>query len=179
MQNIPVRPYIITAYHDKLGMSIKQYAIIKPGRILSKPFKFDTIFPGYHPPSDEEGDEEEGESSPAMNLSLEVEGDFEVDGMSANDLKLKNDSDFPVTIDKIKVVWSGSTNSQKVKKIYIDGVEIWSGSKRSNQTIDISDYTVSADSEDIPIRFDFSTDLDGKVLELTFTMSDGTEPKVQ
>ncbi|MCH7782357.1 hypothetical protein IID62_04760, partial [candidate division KSB1 bacterium] len=114
-------------------------------------------------------------SSLEFDLSLEVESDFVIDSTTEDDITLSNESDSAITIDEMKVKWSDSSNSQKVKSISINGVEVWSGSKRSNQTINIDDTVISSGAENIPVILEFSTNLGDRSFELTFVMSDGTE----
>ena len=173
LEKIPIRPYIITAYHDKLEMSVKQYVIIRPNRTAGVSFKFNDIFPGYHVVEDEE--ENGSEDISPMADRLEVESDFIIDSTTEDDITLSNESDSAITINEMKVKWSDSSNSQKVKSISINGVEVWSGSKRSNQTINIDDTVISSGAENIPVTLEFSTNLGDRTFELTFVMSDGTE----
>ncbi len=52
-EDIPVRPYIITAYHDKLELALKQYVVIKPDEKVTLNFRFDALFPGYKAPKED------------------------------------------------------------------------------------------------------------------------------
>lgn len=174
--NVPIRSYVITAYHDKLEMSVKQYITIRPNQTAGASFRFNDIFPGYKVVENEE-ENGSGDTSP-MADRLEVDGDFLIDSTIEDDFSLSNSSDSDIIIDEMKIQWSNSSNSQKVKSISINGVEVWSGSKRSDQTIDIDDTVIASGSVNIPVSIVFSTNLGSRTLDLTFKMSDGTEVNV-
>ena len=62
LENIPVRPYIITAYHDKLELALKQYVVITPDESVHLNFRFDALFPGYKEPKDDKEKKDDDKS---------------------------------------------------------------------------------------------------------------------
>jgi hypothetical protein len=169
MDNIPVKPYIITCYNDLLEMSIKDYVVIPSSKVVKKNFRFDTLFPGYQAPPDTSSQQP---PSRDMAYYLTVNGNLDIDGFSDDDIVLTNSGQSPIFIDKMKVDWSDSRGYQRLRKIYINNVKVFEGWANANSTLDITDTVINPQASNIPVRFEFGWFLSGKRLNLEFTMTD-------
>ncbi|MBD3330436.1 hypothetical protein GF354_02795 [Candidatus Peregrinibacteria bacterium] len=84
-----------------------------------------------------------------------------------------------LTIDLITVSWTGGTNGSKIEEIVIDTQTVWSGTKSSGTTLDISDITLTSGSGAHQInQLIFKKDMSGANLSLTFTLSTGESKTV-
>jgi len=98
-----------------------------------------------------------------------------VDNTKVIGITIQNIGDIPIVVDSITTEWSGAPGGTKLVAISIGGVIVWSGSDVSNKTQDITDITLSVGASPTTIDFfDFSNNMTGTTLTLTFTMSDGT-----
>jgi prepilin-type N-terminal cleavage/methylation domain-containing protein len=75
-----------------------------------------------------------------------------------------------IEVDEMKIIWSDSSASQKLFKIAIGVVEVWSGNKKSGDIIDIFNATLLAGESNISnIKLTFGQDMTGKFpIEVTF-----------
>lgn len=90
-------------------------------------------------------------------------------------ITIQNIGDIPIVVNSIKTEWSGAPGGTKINAIRIGGITVWSGSDVSGKTQDITDVTLSVGASPTAINFfDFSKNMTGATLTLTFTMSDGT-----
>lgn len=90
-------------------------------------------------------------------------------------ITMQNVGSIPIVVDKITTVWSGAPPGTKLETIRIGGITVWSGSDGSGKTQDITDVTLAVGASPTAINFfDFSNNMTGATLTLTFTMSDGT-----
>ena len=88
---------------------------------------------------------------------------------------IQNIGDISITVDAMTTVWSGAPGKTKIEAIRIGGITVWSGSDVSNKTQDITNVVLAPGSGPVAINFlDFSKNMTGTTLTLTFTMSDGT-----
>jgi len=172
MDNIPVKPYIITCYNDLLEMSVKDYVVIPSNKVVKKNFRFDTLFPGYQAPPDTSS-----QPAPSRDMAyyLTFNGNLIIDGFSDDDIKLGNSGQSPISINKMKVDWSDSRGYQRLRKIYINNVKVFEGWANANSTIDITNTVINPQSSNIPVRFEFGLSLSGKRLDLEFTMTDNSK----
>ncbi len=187
IDDIPVGTYIITAFHDRLEESQKSFVIIRPDRTTKKDFVFSKILPGYRPPDVDDpddggndgggGDDGGGDDPPDsgdMSGSLSVVGNLKINGRTDGDLRLSNQGTGIVTIDKIKLSWSGSKSYQRVKKIKVGNSTKWSGWEKSGRTLDLTNVDIAAGATDIALYFEFSTDLKNKNMNIEIFLSDGS-----
>ena len=172
MDNIPVKPYIITCYYDLLEMSIKEYVIIPSNKTVRKDFRFDALFPGYQAPPDTTGQQPPSQD---MAYYLTINGNLNIDGFSDDDVTLGNTGQSPIVINKMKVDWTNSRGYERLRKIYINNVKVYEGWANGGSTIDITNTTIPAQASGIPVRFEFGFYLGGKRLELEFTMTDNSK----
>lgn len=90
-------------------------------------------------------------------------------------ITIQNIGAIPIVVDTIKTEWSGAPGGTKIEAIRIGGADVWSGSDVSNKTQDITNVTLAVGASPTAINFfDFSNNMTGTTLTLTFTMSDGT-----
>jgi type II secretory pathway pseudopilin PulG len=90
-------------------------------------------------------------------------------------ITLENTGVSSIIIDTIIATWTGGTSGSKIKEMTIDGASVWTGTGNSGQEQDISDVTLTAGTGSIPFdSLDFSKDMTGVTLDLTFTMGDGS-----
>ena len=131
------------------------------------------------PPPADEGDgggDGDGESNPENdNLLVNVQN-LRVDWKDYNDLTLGNSSSNALTIDKIKVSWDRDWVSTKLKKCKIGGTSYWpGGNAESDETVDIQDATIPANSDDISFALEFTNAwLNWEDIRISFIMADGS-----
>ncbi len=90
-------------------------------------------------------------------------------------ITIENIGNIPITLDSITTVWSGAPGGTKLEQISIGGSGVWTGSDVSNKVQDITNVTLAVGSGPVAIDFfDFSNNMTGTTLTLTFTMSDGS-----
>lgn len=90
-------------------------------------------------------------------------------------ITIQNIGDIPIIVDTITTEWSGAPGGTKIEAIRIGGITVWSGSDVSGKTQDITDVTLAVGVSPTTIDFlDFSKNMTGTTLTITFTMSDGT-----
>jgi hypothetical protein len=74
-----------------------------------------------------------------------------------------------IEVDEMKIIWSDSSASQKLFKIAIGVVEVWSGNKKSGDIIDIFNTTLLAGESNISnIKITFGQDMAGRHIVVTF-----------
>jgi len=80
-----------------------------------------------------------------------------------------------ITIDKIRLTWTGVNADRRIKEIRIDGVTLWNGNQASGVLIDITDFilTTSGGPYDIDF-FKFNKSMSGGSIDIEFHMSDGS-----
>ncbi|MFC1556190.1 hypothetical protein ACFL67_03820 [candidate division KSB1 bacterium] len=169
-EEIPVRPYILTCYHDLYEISLKQYVMIQPNVNKLVSFRFpvtfaqpDTSGGGTPPPG---GDE---------SSYLSMTGDYYIDGTEDYGLFLSNSSVAGITIINMKVVYTKSGGNPKLNEIGIDSVIRWTGSVASNKDAYITNTTITAGATNVPLYFKFSANLSGEsITSITFDMSDAS-----
>ncbi|MFC1554495.1 hypothetical protein ACFL7D_07670 [candidate division KSB1 bacterium] len=175
---VPVKPYIITCYHDLLEMSVKRYAIIEPGKTKKETFKFDTLFPGYPDPEAGGGDPGEdpggGGETDDMGESLTVSGSMTLSGSNHNSIKLGNDDSQVIVIDKVKVSWSNSRMYERLERIKFGNTTLWQGNERSGATIDFQNFSIVGDASNIATLLSFNRNINNKNLQIQFIMSDNS-----
>lgn len=95
-------------------------------------------------------------------------------------LTLQNTGATTITIDKMKVSWSGTTGGENITSIQIGGGTVeWTGSAASGTEINITDYALSTGSGVIAIdSLDFSQSMQNAAVEIVFTLSDGSLARV-
>lgn len=99
----------------------------------------------------------------------------EADNTKIIGITIQNIGEIPIVVDSIKTEWSGAPGGTKIEAIRIRGVTVWSGSNVSGKTQDITDVALAVGASPTAIDFfDFSKNMTGTTLTLTFTMSDGT-----
>ncbi len=183
IDEIPVGTYIITCYHDLLHKSIKSYVVIRPNKKTTKNFKFDELFPGYNsddgddddPGGGDDDDDDPPDDPDDMSDGLMVTGNLVIDGNTDNDVSISNSSQNTITVTKMKLRWSNSRNYERFIQLKANGSTIWSGYKKSNQQINISNGTINPGGGQINLRFKWNRNLSGKNFEIVFTFSDGSE----
>ncbi len=170
-ENIPVKAYVITCYHDLFEYSLKQYVVIQPDKKVKKNFRFpftwdvpDTVI--TDPPTGDMADD------------LLVTGDLNINGFFDTGVAVSNTGTSPITIDKMIVEWTNSRNYHKITSITIDSQNRWVGWKKAGNTLDINNVIMAAGASDLPVVFSFNRNLHGKQLTLTFIMADGTQLEV-
>ncbi|OGD62600.1 hypothetical protein A2160_06245 [Candidatus Beckwithbacteria bacterium RBG_13_42_9] len=90
-------------------------------------------------------------------------------------ITMQNIGETPIVVDSIETEWSDAPGGTKIEAIQIGGITVWTGSDPSKKTQDITDVTLAVDADPTAINyFDFSDDMTGTTVTLTFTMSDGT-----
>lgn len=114
----------------------------------------------------------------ASILSVNTSGAALAPGNNTNviGVTIENIGDIPITLDTMTTVWSGAPGGTKLDQISIGGSVVWTGSDVSNKTQDITDVVLAPGGGPVTIDFfDFSKNMTGTSLTLTFTMIDGTE----
>ena len=97
------------------------------------------------------------------------------DNTRVTGITLENDGASAITLDQMTVSWTGGANGNKLKEIQINAVSVWSGNANSGATVDITDVTLNSGSGTHPITFiDFSKNMTGATLSITFIMSDAS-----
>ncbi|MFC1730224.1 hypothetical protein ACFL6I_07785 [candidate division KSB1 bacterium] len=172
-EEIPVKPYIITAYHDVLEMSLKRYVVIEPDEKATVNFRFPSIFPGYDIPVEDPPPPGGGDPPEDMAAALSVTGDLAINGFIDNGVMLGNSGTQPIEIDEIRVSWSNSSAFQRVLSIRINNNQKWTGREKSGNLLNISDTTIMP-GDNVPLNFIFNRNLSGRLLELEFHMKDGS-----
>lgn len=90
-------------------------------------------------------------------------------------ITIQNIGDVPIVVDSITTDWSGAPGGTKIEAIGIGGTTVWTGSDGPKKTQDITNVTLAVGASPTAIDFlDFSKNMTGATLTLTFTMSDGT-----
>lgn len=90
-------------------------------------------------------------------------------------ITIQNIEDIPIVVDSITTDWSGAPGGTKIEAIRIGGITVWTGSDGPKKTQDVTDVTLAVGASPTAIDFlDFSKNMTGATLTLTFTMSDGT-----
>ena len=197
--DIPVRPYIITAFHDELEMSIKEYMLVQPNQVSKKNFRFDALFPGYRPPNeeddeedqdddeddeddeDEEDDEDDEEDQDDRDMAerLTASGNLVIDGNGDDDIRISNTGSSPVIVTDMKIRWRNDRSWERIQRITINGTDVWSGSQRSNRNIDIINATIPGNANNVPVVFEFSHNLGGKEYRrIEFNMQDNSKFRI-
>ena len=98
-----------------------------------------------------------------------------VDNTKVIDITIENVGEIPITVDKITTVWSGAPGGTKLEQINIGGSVVWTGSDVSNKTQDITNVVLASGGGPVAVNFfDFSKNMAGTSLTLTFIMFDGT-----
>lgn len=113
----------------------------------------------------------------ASILSINTSG-ADIDGTDNTrviGITIQNVGDIPITIDTIETVWSGAPGGTKINTIRIGGTDVWSGSDTSGRVQDVTNITLAVGSGPVAINFlDFSKNMTGTTLNLTFALSDAT-----
>jgi type II secretory pathway pseudopilin PulG len=101
-----------------------------------------------------------------------------VSNTSIEGITIKNSSGNDITVNKMIISWQGTTSSENVAEVQIDGGAVeWSGSLPSGSELDLNDYTLSA-SNTVDIDYiDFDSDLSGATVDLRFIFSDSSTAK--
>jgi len=73
-----------------------------------------------------------------------------------------------IVVDEMKVSWTGSSPSQRLYKITINEVEVWSGNNKSGITVDIINTTLLAGEININVKLTFGQDMAGRHIEVIF-----------
>lgn len=91
-------------------------------------------------------------------------------------ITLQNTSDTTnITLDQMIVSWSGAPGGTKLQEISINSVSVWTGNANSGVTADIVDVTLLQGAPATPIdSLDFSKDMTGTTVTITFVMSDAS-----
>ena len=89
-------------------------------------------------------------------------------------ITIGNSGDSDIVIDKMTISWTSAPNGTKIKEIVINGGSVWSGNSISGNILDIINFTL-APGGNYPINYlDFSKNMTGTTLNITFIMSDGS-----
>lgn len=97
------------------------------------------------------------------------------DNTKVTGITIQNIGDISIVVDTIRTEWSGAPGGTKIEAIRIGGATVWSGSDASRKTQDIDDVTLAIGASPTVIDFlDFSGNMTGTMLTLTFTMLDLT-----
>jgi hypothetical protein len=74
-----------------------------------------------------------------------------------------------IEVDEMKISWTGSSPSQKLYKIIINDVEVWSGNEKSGIIVDIINTTLLAGESNISnIKLTFGQNMAGRHIEAIF-----------
>jgi len=80
-----------------------------------------------------------------------------------------------ISIDKIKLIWSGINSNTKINLVDVNGYSVWSGSLSSGSEIDLlPNLELTSLLSPYSIEFDFSRRIAGIDLIAQFIMSDGS-----
>lgn len=97
------------------------------------------------------------------------------DNTKITGVTIENIGNISITIVTMTTVWSGAPGGTRLDQINIGGSMVWTGSDVSNKTQNITDVVLAPGSGPVAINFfDFSKNMTGTSLTLTFTMIDGT-----
>ncbi|OGH11263.1 MAG: hypothetical protein A2857_06585 [Candidatus Levybacteria bacterium RIFCSPHIGHO2_01_FULL_36_15] len=79
-----------------------------------------------------------------------------------------------INLNRITASWTGSA-SIRMNKIRINGIDVWTGSVKSGNTVTISNVSLNPDTRNVPIDFiQFSRNITGSTVNITFIMSDNS-----
>jgi len=133
------------------------------------------------------GTGEGGGSGPGGSQSdnLVVSGDNTINqSYYANGIRLGNSSDSDdVRIEEITVIWSSAASDERYSQIDIDGTTVWTGGwlgQQSGTTAVLTNpFTISPGQNDLVLEIwwsssFFTSDPQGKMLELAFRLGDGS-----
>lgn len=88
---------------------------------------------------------------------------------------LEDTGDSDITIDKIMLSWIGGDSGSVLQAIRINGSTVWSGTANSGDLLDITNVTLVAGADAVPIDyFDFSKNMASSVITVTSVMTDGS-----
>ncbi len=88
-------------------------------------------------------------------------------------ITMENTGSESVTIDKVKVTWSGASKYTDLWVIFIGRDWVWVGNGDSGETFDIEDTTINAGNT-TTLEFVFDYYIDGAQLSFDLIMSDGS-----
>lgn len=89
-------------------------------------------------------------------------------------ITIENSGASDIVIDKMTISWTGAPGGTKINGIAINGGSVWSGNSSSGDILDITNFTLTSGGN-YPINYlDFSKNMTGTTLNITFTMSDGS-----
>ena len=101
------------------------------------------------------------------------------DNTKVINITIENTGALDITIDKMNVSWTGVPGGTKIREIVINGGSVWAGNKDSGNELDITDFTLVSGAGSYPIDFlDFSKNMGGTTISITFTMGDGSTKTV-
>ncbi|MGB2762493.1 MAG: prepilin-type N-terminal cleavage/methylation domain-containing protein [Minisyncoccales bacterium] len=128
--------------------------------------KYALVEPGAGPPPGNQAD------SLVVNIAgAAIDGG---DNTKVVGITIENSGASDIIIDKMTVFWMGAPGGTKINAIAINGSPVWSGNNSSGDVLDITNFTLASGGS-YPINYlDFSKNMTGTALSITFTMSDGS-----
>jgi type II secretory pathway pseudopilin PulG len=147
----------------KVSLSLKQVSGIQPGQIpaattMSQSVELNSQF-----------NQARGLLMDAGDVFLTT-GNKHIENTFLEDTGVSN-----ITIDKMIVTWTGGTGGSVLQNIKINGSTVWSGSVTSGTLLDITNVTLIAGADAVPIdSIDFSNNMANSVITVTYVMTDGS-----
>lgn len=86
---------------------------------------------------------------------------------------LENTGSEDITIDKITVAWAWAYNGTKIRRLWIDGDEIWDHNESNGTLLDVDNFTLEP-GEEYPFEALFNKDMWWTLIQFEFTMTDGS-----
>lgn len=161
--------------------ALKRYVRVKEGQTAQASFRFNGYFIGNQPwfwvdssGAGGGGGGEENQEKDKLRVNIQ---NLRISGKNYNNLTLGNNSTSAITIDKVKVSWSGGGTS-RLDNVSIGGNSCWPGgsNKQSGELVDIQNKQLNANSNNISFALHWSNSwASGEDVQLVFTMGDGSE----
>lgn len=116
----------------------------------------------------------------ADDLVVDTSGvNLSSNGKIVQGITIENIGSSDITIDTMTLSWVSSSGGTKLKTIVINSTSVWSGNANSGVVADISDFTLTAGAGTYNINsIEFSKSMLLALLDITFTMSDGSTKSV-
>lgn len=101
-------------------------------------------------------------------------------GRRLTNTTLQNFATNTITIDKMRVSWTGVPSSRRMNEIVINGSSVWSGSVASSTIVDITNVILPNSVSPIPIdRIVFNGSMVGAIITVEYIMADGSTMKTE
>ena len=77
-----------------------------------------------------------------------------------------------IILDRLNVSWSGGPAGNKIQRVVINGLTVWSGSQNSGTVVNIANFTLDPNVNGYPMELHFSKSMVGTTMSIMFRMTD-------